>query len=245
MEEIDMVRFTRQIALPEIGESGQAKLAASSVLVVGAGALGSSALFYLASAGVGRIGIADPDRVELSNLQRQILYMEKDIGRFKADAAGERLCALNSHIRYEIHPVGLENSNAERLIAGYDMILDATDDLSAKLLAADTAWRLGKPFSFGGIEGWIGQSMTVLPGEGPCLHCLFRNELPPLEHAGPLGCLSGAIGSIQAAEALKILLGMRPGLQGVLLHFDALRMTFRRIPVSICRVCPNHGKGNS
>lgn len=240
LEMFDKTRFERQISLPEVGTAGQEKLSGSSVLVAGAGALGSAALFYLASAGVGRIGILDPDRVEVSNLQRQILYAERDLGRLKAEAASERLRALNSAVRCEIHPLFLEDSNADRLISGYDAVIDATDNFPAKFLASDTARRLGKPCSFGGLEGWTGLSMTLLPAEGPCLHCLFRNDPPAPERTGPFGALPGVIGSIQAAEILKILLGLRPGLCGILLRFDALAMSFRRIPVSVCKDCPHH-----
>lgn len=234
-------RYARQIALPEIGRDGQKKIAASSVLVIGAGGLGSPLLFYLAAAGVGRIGIVDFDRVDRSNLQRQILYAETDVGRFKAEAAAETLARLNSTVEYLPMLEKLTPENADRICAGFDAVADATDSPAAKLLAADVARRAGKPFSYAGIQSFAGQVMTILPDRGPCLHCLLRSTPPPPEKTGPFGAVAGLAGSIQTAEILKILAGLPPGLAGTLLAFDALAMTFRRIPVARNPNCPYCG----
>lgn len=172
-------RYSRHIMLREIGESGQEKLSNSKVLIIGAGGLGSPAAMYLAAAGVGTVGIADGDTVELSNLQRQILHGTKDLGRPKAESAGETLEALNPDVRVVPYPFTVTRENVAELIAGYDFVLECTDSFDAKYLINDACVLAGKPFCHGGISRFFGQLMTYVPGRGPCYRCVFRK--PPAE----------------------------------------------------------------
>ncbi len=232
-------RYARQLALPEIGEAGQERLLKSSALVVGAGGLGSPAAFYIAAAGVGRIGLLDSDKVELSNLQRQILHSSHDLGRPKAESAEETLRDLNPSLDIETYNLRLTPENAGGIFAKYDFIVDATDNFASKILIGETAWRLGKPHSHAGITAFAGQAFTVLPPKGPCVRCLYR-ETPqdPAASRGPLGALAGVIGSIQAIETVKTLLGLKPGLQGAVIAFDALEMSFRKVLLKANPNCP-------
>lgn len=228
-------RYRRHIMLPEVGESGQERLLGSRVLVAGAGGLGSPAALYLAAAGVGVIGIADSDHVDLSNLQRQILHDTASVGSLKVDSAKKRLASLNPDCRTELFPVRLEKENIEAVISRFDVVLDATDSLFSKFLLNDTAVRLGIPLVHAGILAFVGQVTTIIPGKGPCYRCLFT-EMPEgdedrkeCENGGVFGVLPGIIGSVQAAEAIKILLGIGQLLTGRLLVFDLLKMRFRDV----------------
>jgi molybdopterin-synthase adenylyltransferase len=238
-------RYSRHLLLPEIGEAGQSRLRDSRVLIIGAGGLGSPAALYLAAAGVGTIGIADGDTVELSNLQRQVIHGCADLGQPKTASAARRLQGINPACRVVQIPQMVHQGNVLELLKGYDFVLDATDTLSVKFLINDSCVALGIPFSHGGILRFQGQTMTVLPRLSPCYRCLFE-ELPPeeerqaCEHDGVFGVLPGIIGTLQAAEALKYLLGIGALLTGRLLTFDLLGMRFREVPVplnSSCTAC--------
>jgi molybdopterin/thiamine biosynthesis adenylyltransferase len=233
-------RYARHLALPEIGEAGQEKLLSSKVLVIGAGGLGSPAAFYLAAAGVGTIGLMDGDTVDLSNLQRQILHATASVGQRKTESARARLVALDPSIRIETHPFRISAENAPEILAGYDFIIDATDNFDSKFLIARACHTAMKPWSHAGISDFHGQTMTIIPGQTACLHCLFdENELTSDEAPrGPLGALPGIIGSIQAIEAIKCLLGIGELLTDALLTFDALAMNFRKVTVRRDPACP-------
>lgn len=239
----ELQRYSRQIQMPEIGISGQEKLAQSRVLVIGAGGLGSPAALYLAAAGVGTIGIADGDRVELSNLQRQILHNQSRIGRKKAESAAETLSGLNPHIRIEVYPYFADETNILQLIEHYDFVVDASDQLKNKFLINDACVLGKKPFVHGGITGFGGQIMTYVPFEGPCYRCIFDDlpEDPPPSPIPVIGMTAGVIGSIQAMETVKYLLGMDSLLVRKLLVFDGTSMQFRTVSLpkrsEHCRVC--------
>lgn len=241
--------YNRNILLPEIGESGQSKLLAASVLVVGLGGLGSPAAFYLAAAGVGEIGIVDADSVSLSNLQRQILHGRGDVGKDKIDSAAGTISRLNPDTRVRAWKTFLGNENARDIVAPYDFVVEATDNFESKFLVNDTCVRLGIPFSHAGVLGGYGQAMTIVPGEGPCFRCIFEEVPRPgtydtPDRTGVLGSVAGVMGAIQATEALKSILGIDGLLVGRLLTWDALRMTFRevRLPTDRrCKVCDSRG----
>ena len=237
-------RYARHLVLDKIGEAGQERLLSARVLVVGAGGLGSPAALYLAAAGVGVLGVADSDRVDLSNLQRQILHGTRDIGRPKAASARERLAALNPDVEVRLHPDGLNQENAERVVAAYDFVVDATDNFDAKFLIADTCHRVGRPYSHAGIARFYGQALTVVPGRTACYRCVFESPPPPDDAdrhpAGPVGAVAGVLGAIQANEAIKCVLGLGELLTNRLLTFDALTSAFRTLPVSRrpdCALC--------
>ncbi|MFZ4396979.1 MAG: HesA/MoeB/ThiF family protein [Kiritimatiellia bacterium] len=234
-------RYARHLALPEIVEQGQERLRDGSVLVVGAGGLGSPAALYLAAAGVGTLGIADADVVEISNLQRQLLHHTPDVGRPKVASAVEKLQALNPHVTVRAHCERLTSANAERILADYSFVVDATDNFASKFLIADACHRAQKPYSHAGILRFLGQTMTVLPGVTACYRCVF--DSPPDESSGvrpqgPLGVVPGVIGAIQATEVIKYLLGIGDPLTNTLLVYKALEMTFRRVPVKRNPECP-------
>lgn len=235
-------RYARHLSLPGVGQEGQESLASSGVLLVGAGGLGSSSALYLAAAGVGRLGIVDPDVVELSNLQRQILHATPDVGRPKVHSAADRIAALNPDV--EVRPVQamLTAENAGSILTDYDFVIDATDNFIAKFLVADVCHRARKPYSHAGILAFEGQTMTVLPGQTACYRCLFE-EAPSESRGtprGPLGVLPGVLGTVQATEAIKCILGIGELLTDRLLVYDALTMTFRCIPLTRrpdCSLC--------
>ncbi len=236
-------RYQRHLMLPEVGAAGQEKLLAAKVLVIGAGGLGSPALYYLAAAGVGCIGIVDNDRVEISNLQRQILHQTADIGKEKVLSAAAKLAPLNPDVRLVTDATMATADNLAELASGYDFIIDATDNFTAKFLINDTCIQLGIPYSHGGILRFAGQTMTVIPGESSCYRCIFPEPPDPVTAQccakdGLLGVLPGIIGTIQAAEALKYLLGLGDLLCDRLLTFDLLKMRFREIPRRKNRACP-------
>ncbi len=233
-------RYARHLLLPGVGEEGQAVLKAGRVLVVGAGGLGSPCSLYLVAAGVGTLGIMDADSVELSNLQRQLLHATGDIGRTKVESASETLWRLNPDVKLVMYPERLTASNAPEILATYDFVVDATDNFESKFLIADACHATGKPYSHAGILNFGGQTMTVLPGKSACYRCVFGEPPPgptPEAARGLLGVLPGVIGTIQATEALKFLLGAGELLTDTLLVYDALKMTFRRVSVKRDPAC--------
>lgn len=229
-------RYSRHIRQPEIGAVGQQKLLDGKVLVVGAGGLGSPAALYLAAAGVGSIGIMDGDTVDLSNLQRQILHGTPDIGVAKTDSAHAALARINPESQIVTYNERLTSENGAALISAYDFVIDATDNFESKFLVADLCAETATPYSHAGILAFAGQLMTVIPGETTCYRCVFE-EVPSPEvaddfPAGPLGALPGVVGSIQATEALKYLMGIGDLLTDRLLTYDSLSMKFREIPLA-------------
>ena len=232
------IRFERQTALPEIGEAGQERLLASKVLLVGVGGLGSPAGFYLAAAGVGTIGLVDGDTVSLGNLQRQIAHTHLGVGRPKVISAFSTFSRFAAGIEIRPYPVMLRQENAADIVSEYDFVVDATDDFESKFLLADVCHELGKPYSHAGISRFIGQTMTVIPGETTCFRCVFE-AAPKSASApqGPLGVVPGVIGAIQAAEAVKRIVGVGRLLTNCVLTFDALEMEFRKVPVRRRRLC--------
>lgn len=230
-------RYSRQIMIPELGGKGQIHLRQARVLVIGAGGLGCPAAFYLTAAGIGGLGLVDSDRVELSNLQRQILHFTSDLGREKVESAKEKLHQLNPEVEILTYPVLLNEENAAEIFAPYDFIIDGSDNFTTKFLINDLAVDLGKPFSHAGIVRFQGQTMTVIPGKSACYRCLFQNppvpgEIPNCQQAGILGAIAGTLGSIQATEAIKYLIGMEEELLvDRLLMYDAKETKFRTIEV--------------
>lgn len=243
----ERMRYARHFALPEVGPQGQRRLKESRVLVVGAGGLGSPAALYLVAAGVGELGIVDPDRVELSNLQRQVLHGTSRVGALKVDSAGERLRDLNPHVRITPYPVRLDPSNALEILRPYHLIVDGSDNLPTRYLINDACLVLEKPWIYGAVEGWEGQvAVFGVPG-GPCYRCLFREPPPPglvptCAQVGVLGAVPGVVGSLQAVEALKLLLGVGESLAGRLLVWDAFGLSFRDLRIRKDPACPACGK---
>jgi molybdopterin-synthase adenylyltransferase len=230
-------RYSRQIMIPDLGGKGQIRLRQARVLIIGIGGLGSPAAFYLAAAGLGTLGLVDPDRVELSNLQRQIVHTTADLTQRKVESAKAKISKLNPDVEVVVYPVRLEGENAAGIFAGYDFIVDGSDNFSTKFVVNDTAVRMGIAFSHAGIVRLQGQTMTVLPRKSACYRCLFEEPPPPGEilncqQAGILGAVAGTIGSIQATEAVKYLAGIDEGLlTDRLLTYDAKSMKFRTVDV--------------
>jgi adenylyltransferase/sulfurtransferase len=244
----DLVRYSRHLLLPEVGLHGQRKLRAAKVLLVGAGGLGSPTALYLAAAGVGEIGLVDFDRVEASNLQRQLLYSTSDVGRPKLTAASERIHALNPGVRVVSHEVALRATNALDILRPYDVVVDGTDNFPTRYLVNDACVLLGKPNVYGSIYRFEGQASVFDARHGPCYRCLFPEPPPPdlvpsCSEAGVLGLLPGLIGTIQATETVKLILGIGETLVGRLLLFDALEMRFREVALQKnpgCALCSAH-----
>jgi adenylyltransferase/sulfurtransferase len=241
-------RYSRHILLPEIGEAGQRRLKAARVLCVGAGGLGSPALLYLAAAGVGTIGVVDFDAVDFTNLQRQIVHDTASVGAPKVDSARARIEALNPDVRLETFNEPFSVTNAKSLVQGFDVIVDGTDNFPSRYLVNDACVLYGKPNAWGSIFRFEGQAAVFGAPRGPCYRCLHP-EPPPADlipncaDAGVLGVLPGIIGTIQATEAIKLILGVGDPLVGKLLVFDALRMRFRelRLPKDPeCPICGRH-----
>jgi adenylyltransferase/sulfurtransferase len=239
-------RYARHLILDEVGEEGQEKLLQSRVLVIGAGGLGSPMLMYLAAAGVGTIGIVDDDRVDITNLQRQIVHATNRIGDLKVESAEESLARINGGVRIETHPLRLDADNAAALIERYDLIADGSDNFATRYLLNDLCSQLRKPLVAAALSPFEGQLSTFKAylGDGhPCYRCLFREPPPPgmvprCEEAGILGAVAGVVGTLQAVEVLKEILGLGDGLDGTLLIYDALRARFHRIRIAKDPDCP-------
>ncbi|MFQ5796216.1 MAG: molybdopterin-synthase adenylyltransferase MoeB [Candidatus Bipolaricaulia bacterium] len=246
--EAQIRRYARHIILEEVGGVGQERLLDSKVLVIGAGGLGSPVLYYLAAAGVGALGIVDFDRVELSNLHRQILHTTDDLGVAKTASAQERLNALNAEVQVVPYKERIRSENALEIIEAYDVIVDGSDNFPTRYLVNDACMLLGKPLVYGSVLRFEGQVSVFLPGDaGPCYRCIFPKPPPPgavpdCAEAGVFGVLPGLIGAIQATEVLKLLLGIGESLAGRLLIYDALGMTLDEVRIAWDPRCPVCGE---
>jgi adenylyltransferase/sulfurtransferase len=246
--EDEIRRYSRHILLPEVGGKGQKKINGAKVLMIGAGGLGAPVGYYLAAAGVGKIGIVDADHVELSNLQRQIVHSTKDLGKNKAISARETLLALNPDIEVVTYQERITSENIFGILEDYEIVVDGSDNFPTRYLVNDACVLTRKPLSHGAVFRFHGQAMTIVPGEGPCYRCLFREPPPPgmvasCQEAGVLGVLPGLIGMIQATEVLKLILGAGKVLKGRLMIYEALEMEFKNIKVQKdpdCPVCGDH-----
>jgi sulfur-carrier protein adenylyltransferase/sulfurtransferase len=244
----EIKRYGRHLIMPEIGMDGQKKLKASSVLMIGAGGLGSPLGLYLTAAGIGRIGIVDFDVVDYSNLQRQVLHSTKDVGRPKLESARERLEGINPFVKIETHEMHLSSENALQLFAQYDIIVDGTDNFPTRYLVNDACVLAGKPNVYGSIFRFEGQASVFATKDGPCYRCLYPEPPPPglvpsCAEGGVLGILPGIVGTIQANEVVKLILGKGEPLIGRLLLFDALKMKFKELKLRkdpACPVCGEH-----
>lgn len=240
-------RYSRHIILKEVGAKGQKKLLNSKVLIIGTGGLGAPAAMYLAAAGVGTIGLVDFDKVELSNLQRQIIHLTKDVDKYKVLSGKETINEMNPDVNVRTYQEWVSAANIADIITDqdYDFIIDGTDNFPAKFLINDACVLLKKPFSHAGIIRFQGQTMTYVPGQGPCYRCVFvspppADAVPTCKQAGVLGVMGGVIGTIQATEAIKYILGVGELLTGSLLTYDALHMDFRKVALAHrpgCGVC--------
>jgi adenylyltransferase/sulfurtransferase len=246
---IDEVRrYSRHLIIPDVAMDGQKRLKNAKVLCIGAGGLGSPALMYLAAAGVGTLGIVEFDVVDESNLQRQIIHGQSDIGRSKAESAADSVREINPLIQVNIHELRLDSSNVMELFAQYDLIVDGTDNFATRYLVNDAAVLLGKPYVWGSIYRFDGQASVFWAEHGPCYRCLYPEPPPPgmvpsCAEGGVLGVLCASIGSIQATEAIKLLTGIGEPLLGSLMVYDALEMSYRKIKVQKdpnCAVCGEH-----
>lgn len=243
LREDQIERYSRQIILPNFGGKGQEMLLNAKVLIIGAGGLGSPCALYLASAGVGKIGIVDSDAVELNNLQRQILHSTKNVGTPKVESAKERINGINSDVEVVPYKIRLTSKNILEIIKDYDFVVDGSDNFPTRYLVNDACVFSKKPLSHGGIFRFDGQAITIIPGESACYRCLFSEPPPPglvpgCQEAGILGAVAGVIGTIQANEALKYLLKIGNLLAGKLLVFNALDSSFRQVKVPKNENCP-------
>jgi sulfur-carrier protein adenylyltransferase/sulfurtransferase len=243
----EILRYSRHLIMPEVGLEGQRKLKAARVLIVGAGGLGSPAAMYLAAAGVGTLGLVDFDVVDPTNLQRQLLHGSEDVGRPKLESARDRLTAVNPHVQVVLHPLRLTSENAMGVIEDYDLVVDGTDNFPTRYLVNDACALLGKPNVYGSIFRFEGQVSVFDAARGPCYRCLFREPPPPglvpsCAEGGVLGVLPGIIGSMQALEAIKLILGKGDSLLGRLLLFDALKLTWRELKLRKNPECPVCGE---
>lgn len=239
----ELYRYARHLALPEVGMEGQRTLKAGRVLCVGAGGLGSPLALYLAAAGVGTIGLVDFDVVDESNLQRQLLHGTADVGRAKLESAADRLREVNPHVEVELHSVRLSSDNALEILKGYDVVVDGTDNFPTRYLVNDACVLLGIPNVYGSVFRWEGQVSVFATNDGPCYRCLFREPPPPglvpnCAEGGVMGALPGIIGTMQAMETLKLLLETGSSLAGRLLIFDALEMSWREVALRRNPNCP-------
>jgi len=242
-------RYARHLVLDEVGEEGQQKLLQSRVLVIGAGGLGSPLLLYLAAAGVGTLGVVDDDEVDLSNLQRQIVHASESVGLAKVESARHSLSRVNPDVAVEMHHLRLDPSNAEAIVARYDLVADGSDNFATRYLLNDLCYRLKKPLVAAALAPFDGQLSVFKPYLGPphpCYRCLFREPPPPdsvprCETAGILGAVAGVMGCLEATEVLKELLGIGESLSGTLLVYDALRAGFHSIKLPRDPDCPTCG----
>src|SRR6266540_5772107 len=242
------LRYSRHLILPDVGVPGQEKLKAARVLLIGAGGLGSPAALYLAAAGIGTLGLVDFDNVDVTNLQRQILHGTKDVGRPKLLSARERIADVNPHVRLETYETALTSKNALDILSGYDIVVDGTDNFATRYLVNDACVLLGKPNVYGSIFRFEGQASVFALPDGPCYRCLFPEPPPPglvpsCAEGGVLGVLPGLVGTIQANETIKLILGRGEPLVGRFLIIDALRMKFRELKLRKdpdCPVCGTH-----
>ena len=231
LTEEQIERYSRQIVLPEVGGKGQARLLSASVFIVGAGGLGTPAAIYLAASGIGKIGLADPDEVDLSNLPRQVAFATGDVGRSKTQAIRDHLMDLRSDLELELFDEHVTASNFEDVVSGYDLVIDSSDNFETRYLVADECHRLRIPLVTASIFQFEGQVTTIVP-DGPCYRCLYPEppppgRVPPCQEAGVLGVVPGVIGSIQASESLKVILGKGELLVGRLLFYRSLDSSFR------------------
>jgi len=226
----EKLRYDRQIIINGFGESGQEKLKLASVVIAGSGGLASPAAVYLAAAGIGKLRIIDHDKVELANLNRQILHWDKDLGRKKVESAGEKLSQINGNVTIEMVGETIDENNVLKLTDGFNVIIDAMDNLETRFMLNKAAINRGTPFVHGAVYGWEGRTMTVIPGKTACLGCIYRG-LPPKEKFPVLGTTPGLIGMIQATEAIKIITGIGELLTNRLLIYDGLKMQFSEIAI--------------
>ncbi|MBA2430590.1 MAG: molybdopterin-synthase adenylyltransferase MoeB [Chthoniobacterales bacterium] len=244
-------RYSRHLLMPEVGLAGQQRLKAAHVLCIGAGGLGSPAALYLAAAGVGTLGLVDADRVELSNLQRQLLHGTRDIGRAKVESARDRLHETNPHVQVQLHEARFTSANAMEIVRDYDLVVDGSDNFPTRYLSSDVCVFTGKPNIYGSVFRFDGQATVFAPHlGGPCYRCLFpqpppAGTVPSCAEAGVLGVLPGIVGMLQAIEAIKLLTGLGESLLGRLIHFDALKMKWREFKLRRDPECPVCGENPS
>jgi adenylyltransferase/sulfurtransferase len=247
----ERARYSRHLIMPEVTLAGQRRLKAARVLCIGAGGLGSPAVLYLAAAGVGTLGLVDADRVELSNLQRQLLHGTSDVGTTKLESARRRVAEVNPHVRLELHETRFTAANAMEIVRGYDLVVDGSDNFPTRYLSSDVCVFARKPNIYGSVFRFDGQTTVFAPHlGGPCYRCLFpepppAGTVPNCAEAGVLGVLPGIIGTMQAVEAIKLILAIGDSLLGRLLHFDALKMKFREFKLRRDPECPVCGENPS
>ncbi|HEY6100042.1 MAG TPA: molybdopterin-synthase adenylyltransferase MoeB [Anaeromyxobacter sp.] len=242
----EVLRYSRHLALPAVGAEGQRRLKDARVLLVGAGGLGSPIGLYLAAAGVGRLGIVEFDAVDVTNLQRQVLHGTKDVGRSKVESARDRVRDVNPHVEVIPHETRLTSANALEILAGYDLVVDGTDNFATRYLVNDACVLLGKPDVYGSVFRFEGQASVLCAADGPCYRCLYPEPPPPglvpsCAEGGVLGILPGLVGMVQATEAVKLVTGIDEPLVGRLLLVDALRMQFHTVKLSKDPRCPACG----
>ncbi len=240
-------RYSRHIILPEVGGEGQQKIMQGKVLVLGTGGLGSPVALYLAAAGVGTLGLVDDDKVDISNLQRQVLHFTDDVGKAKVISAKEKLAKLNPEIKINAYETKVTSKNINDIIADYDIVVDGTDNFPTRFLVNDACYFAKKPLVHGAILRFDGQLMTIIPDEGPCYRCIYRDPppagaVPNCSQAGVIGSVAGIVGTLQANEAIKLLLGKGETLKQRLLIIDALDMNFRQIKTKKDPRCPLCGE---
>ena len=243
MDDAQLLRYSRHILLNELGIDGQEKLLASHALIIGAGGLGSPALMYLAAAGIGTLGIVEFDTVDESNLQRQIIHGQSDIGKSKAQSAREKIAEINPYVKVITHETRLDNSNVMEIFSQYDIIVDGTDNFATRYLVNDACVLLKKPYVWGSIYRFDGQASVYWAEYGPCYRCLYPEPPPPgmvpsCAEGGVLGVLCATIGSIQTTEAIKVITGIGDSLIGSLMIYDALEMNFRKVKIRKDPNCP-------
>ena len=241
--EEQLLRYSRHIILSEVGGKGQKKIAQARVLIVGVGGLGAPAALYLAAAGIGTLGLVDGDLVDLSNLHRQVIHHTDDLGRSKVESARQKIAALNPDVRVVTAPVALDADNAVALFSEYDVVIDGTDTFPVKFLINDAAFFTKRPLIHGGILRFEGQMFTIVPGRSACYRCIFPEPppaglIPSCREAGVMGPLAGVIGTLQATEALKIVLGIGCPLANRILKYDGLGTQFRIVPIRRNAKCP-------